>query len=84
MDKSRGRTLPSLVFGLERLGLAALAFPRTVALVALVCAALAGIGVDKLKVVRSVVPAITHVDYSARVQTVDRARHARRAPARGD
>ena len=29
------------------------------------------IGLDKLKVKRSVVPAITHVDYSARVQTVD-------------
>ena len=29
-------------------------------------------GLDKLKVVRSEVPAITHVDYSARVQTVDR------------
>ncbi len=28
-------------------------------------------GLDKLKVVRSQVPAITHVDYSARVQTVD-------------
>ncbi len=30
------------------------------------------IGLDKLKLVRSVVPAITHVDYSARVQTVSR------------
>ncbi len=30
------------------------------------------IGLDKLKVIRSRVPAITHVDYSARVQTVDR------------
>ncbi|MBI4576406.1 MAG: carbamoyltransferase [Planctomycetes bacterium] len=29
-------------------------------------------GLDKLKAVRSTVPAITHVDYSARVQTVDR------------
>ena len=29
-------------------------------------------GLDKLKVVRSKVPAITHVDYSARVQTVHR------------
>jgi len=29
-------------------------------------------GLDKLKVCRSVVPAITHVDYSARVQTVAR------------
>jgi carbamoyltransferase len=27
-------------------------------------------GIDKLKVVRSKLPAITHVDYSARVQTV--------------
>lgn len=34
-------------------------------------------GVDKLKVERSVVPAITHVDYSARVQTVDAERHGR-------
>jgi len=34
-------------------------------------------GLDKLKVRRSVVPAITHVDYSARVQTVDRERHPR-------
>ena len=32
-------------------------------------------GIDKLKVARSTVPAITHVDNSARVQTVDRARH---------
>jgi carbamoyltransferase len=34
-------------------------------------------GIDKLKARRSVVPAITHVDHSARVQTVDRARHGR-------
>ncbi len=35
-------------------------------------------GVDRLlKVNRSVVPAITHVDYSARVQTIDRERHGR-------
>ncbi len=34
-------------------------------------------GIDKLKVPRSVVPAITHVDYSARVQTVDPERHGR-------
>jgi carbamoyltransferase len=34
-------------------------------------------GIDKLKQKRSDVPAITHVDYSARVQTVDRARHGR-------
>jgi carbamoyltransferase len=34
-------------------------------------------GLDKLKSLRSVVPAITHVDYSARVQTVDPDRHGR-------
>ncbi len=34
-------------------------------------------GIEKLKVVRSQVPAITHVDYSARVQTVDGRRHGR-------
>jgi carbamoyltransferase len=35
-------------------------------------------GIDRLlKAVRSTVPAITHVDYSARVQTVDEARHGR-------
>ncbi len=34
-------------------------------------------GIDKLKVPRSDVPAITHVDYSARVQTVDPNRHGR-------
>ncbi len=34
-------------------------------------------GIDKLKVYRSVVPAITHVDYSARVQTVDAERNPR-------
>ena len=34
-------------------------------------------GLDKLKQLRSVVPAITHVDYSARVQTVDPERHGR-------
>jgi carbamoyltransferase len=32
-------------------------------------------GLEKLKVKRSVVPAITHVDYSARIQTVDSQRH---------
>ena len=32
-------------------------------------------GLDKLKVIRSQVPAITHVDLSARVQTVDAERH---------
>jgi len=34
-------------------------------------------GLDKLKVSRSEVPAITHVDCSARVQTVDAQRHGR-------
>jgi len=34
-------------------------------------------GLEKLKQVRSTVPAITHVDYSARVQTVDEPRHGR-------
>jgi len=37
----------------------------------------AAIGLDKLKVIRSTVPAITHVDYSARIQTVDADRHGR-------
>ncbi len=32
-------------------------------------------GLDKLKARRSVVPAITHVDYSARIQTIDKQRH---------
>lgn len=32
-------------------------------------------GIEKLKFKRSVVPAITHVDYSARVQTVDQERN---------
>jgi carbamoyltransferase len=32
-------------------------------------------GLEKLKTKRSVVPAITHVDYSARIQTVDTQRH---------
>jgi len=32
-------------------------------------------GIEKLNQIRSVVPAITHVDYSARVQTVDKQRH---------
>jgi carbamoyltransferase len=32
-------------------------------------------GLDRLKQIRSTVPAITHVDCSARIQTVDRARH---------
>jgi carbamoyltransferase len=34
-------------------------------------------GIDKLKVLRSDLPAITHVDYSARIQTVDRSRSPR-------
>lgn len=34
-------------------------------------------GIDLLKVHRSDIPAITHVDYSARVQTVDKHRHGR-------
>ena len=28
-------------------------------------------GIEKLNVVRSTIPAVTHVDYSARIQTVD-------------
>jgi len=32
-------------------------------------------GLDRLKVKRSTVPAITHVDHSARIQTVDAGRH---------
>ena len=36
-------------------------------------------GLDKLKLARSDVPAVTHVDYSARVQTVDPGRHGRYA-----
>jgi carbamoyltransferase len=32
-------------------------------------------GIDKLKQRRSVIPAVTHVDYSARIQTVDEERH---------
>jgi carbamoyltransferase len=34
-------------------------------------------GLDRVNLVRSDIPAVTHVDYSARVQTVDRNRHAR-------
>ncbi len=34
-------------------------------------------GLDRLKQKRSTLPAITHVDYSARVQTVDPVRHDR-------
>ena len=32
-------------------------------------------GIDQLNVQRSVIPAVTHVDYSARIQTVDQERH---------
>jgi carbamoyltransferase len=34
-------------------------------------------GLDKLKELRSSIPAVTHVDYSARIQTVDEVRHGR-------
>jgi carbamoyltransferase len=34
-------------------------------------------GLEKLKAVRSTIPAVTHVDYSARIQTVDAERHGR-------
>ncbi len=34
-------------------------------------------GLDKLKVKRSILPAVTHVDYSARIQTVDAERHSK-------
>ncbi len=34
-------------------------------------------GLDKLRVARSDIPAVTHVDYSARVQTVDAEQHPR-------
>lgn len=34
-------------------------------------------GLEKLKDIRSEVPAVTHVDFSARVQTVDPDRHGR-------
>jgi carbamoyltransferase len=32
-------------------------------------------GIDKLNVVRSDIPAVTHVDYSARIQTIDKGDH---------
>jgi carbamoyltransferase len=35
----------------------------------------AAFGIEKLNYPRSTIPAITHIDYSARVQTVDRERH---------
>ena len=34
-------------------------------------------GIDRLNVVRSEIPAVTHVDYSARIQTVAEADHPR-------
>jgi carbamoyltransferase len=34
------------------------------------------VGIDRLKVIRSDIPAVTHVDHSARIQTVDQ-RHGR-------
>jgi carbamoyltransferase len=34
-------------------------------------------GIAKLKVARSLIPAVTHVDYSARIQTLDEERHGR-------
>src|SRR5205823_13099137 len=34
-------------------------------------------GLDQLKQIRSTLPAITHVDYSARIQTVTREQNAR-------
>jgi carbamoyltransferase len=34
-------------------------------------------GLDRIREIRSVVPAVTHVDYSARIQTVDRERNRR-------
>jgi carbamoyltransferase len=36
-------------------------------------------GIGKLRQPRSVIPAVTHVDFSARFQTVDRERHPRLA-----
>jgi len=39
--------------------------------------AAAATGLERLKAKRSIIPAVTHVDYSARVQTVDAHRHAR-------
>jgi carbamoyltransferase len=34
-------------------------------------------GLDRVRQIRSDIPAVTHVDYSARIQTVDRVRHGR-------
>jgi len=39
----------------------------------------AAVGLDKLKQLRSVIPAVTHVDFSARLQTVDAERNPRLA-----
>lgn len=36
-------------------------------------------GLDRVRLVRSVLPAVTHLDYSARIQTVDEPRHGRYA-----
>jgi carbamoyltransferase len=41
------------------------------------CAGVPGEGLEKLKTVRSEIPAVTHVDCSARVQTVDAERNGR-------
>ena len=35
------------------------------------------VGFERLKLSRSTIPAVTHVDYSARIQTVDQVRHGR-------
>ena len=35
------------------------------------------VGFDRLRLYRSTIPAVTHVDYSARIQTVDADRHGR-------
>ena len=35
----------------------------------------AAFGIEKLRYLRSTIPAVTHIDYSARVQTVDAERH---------
>jgi carbamoyltransferase len=40
-------------------------------------AATPGAGLDRIRAARSVVPAVTHVDNSARIQTVDRGRNPR-------
>ncbi|HUS36011.1 MAG TPA: carbamoyltransferase [Verrucomicrobiae bacterium] len=40
-------------------------------------AATGAAGLDRLKEIRSTIPAVTHIDYSARVQTVNRERNAK-------